>query len=142
MFGRVELLLFAGFHEHAVVDLPSFAGDIPPEHRVPHPEKDLVHPERVVLGSLLGRGKGYSGESLDCIPLEEDAVGLDPVIKPALDPQVVHELGLDLVNRAVILPGEGTIAPFHRAAFDDAGTWRDVDDGAGECCLATAHRDI
>ena len=40
--------------EQAVIDLAAVAGNISPEHLIPHPEEDLVHPERVVLRDLLG----------------------------------------------------------------------------------------
>jgi len=50
-------------------------------------------------------------------PLDQDLARLHAVIKPTLDPQVILERRLNLVDWAVVLAGEDTIAPLNRASL-------------------------
>src|SRR5208337_254914 len=142
MFTALEFHALAFVDENAVIELPPMTDDVPPEHRIPHPQEDLVHPERVVLRDLLCRVEADAGKGLHHVPLEQDVVRLLAIVEPALDPEVVHEIRLDLVDRAVVLAREGPVTALHRAALDNTGAGRDMDDGTPYCRLSATDRDV
>ena len=110
MLPALELHPLAGIDQQPVLDLAAPAGHVSAEHLVPHLQKDLVHPKRVVLRDLLCLVKCHPGQRFNDISLQEDIMRLFAIVKPALDPQIVDEIGLDLVDRAVVLSGECPVA--------------------------------
>jgi len=107
-------------NQHPVLDHTALAGKIPAEERLAELHKHLVHPERIVLCEFPGLVEVHLHKALGLTTLHEDFPGLDAVIEPALDAEVIVVLGLDLVDRAVILPGQDPVASLHGTAPDQS----------------------
>jgi len=103
--------------EEAPPHLATLAREIAPQEGVAEPEKYLVHAKRCVLSDFTCLLERHAYKAFSLGPLDQDLARLHAVIKPTLDPQVILERRLNLVDWAVVLAGEDTIASLNRASL-------------------------
>ena len=122
MFAAFKVHPLAAVNKQPVFNLATLAGHIPAQHFLPHLQKDFVHAKRIVLCDLLCLVKIDPGQRFYNVAFQEEIMCFLSIIQPPFDPEIIHKLWLDLVNRAVVLPGEGPVAAFDRASLDDPGS--------------------
>ena len=142
MFSGLEGNALACFGQQTVIDLATMAGNVAPEDRIPHPQEYFVHAKRIIFRDLLGCSERDAGERLYDVTGEQDIMGLLAGIKPPLDPEIIDEFRLDLMDRAIVLARDSSVASLDRTALDKPGAGCDMHDGSSYRRISTAHRNI